>query len=113
MHEFTIASEIIEIVKNESKKANALQIKKVEIDVGELSGVVIEALQFALDSIIQDSEFEKMKIIIHSIKGQAQCNHCGKCFHTNELFSPCPQCQSFDLKITGGQDLKINRISIE
>ena len=50
MHEFSIALNIVDIASKTATDASATKINEVEIEVGILSGVIIEALEFALES---------------------------------------------------------------
>ena len=44
MHEFSIALNIVDIASRTAKKAKAKKINEVEIEVGIISGVIVEAL---------------------------------------------------------------------
>ena len=50
MHEFTIALNIIDIAKEYAIKAGTEKVIEIEIEVGDVSGVVFEALEFALEN---------------------------------------------------------------
>ena len=48
MHEFSIAQSIIDIAEEIATKEKADQIQSIDIEIGALSGVVLDALEFAL-----------------------------------------------------------------
>lgn len=113
MHEFTIATNIIEIAEESAKNANAEKITDIVIEVGTYSGVIIEALETALSFAKMGTLLEHAHTSIHEIKAQAQCTECKTVFSPDDFFTPCPNCGSFQLEIIRGKDLKVKSISVE
>lgn len=113
MHELSIAVNIVEIAEEKAKAENAQVIKEIELEVGELSGVVFDALDFALNSAIKDSMLESVVIKIYKIPGQAQCKQCMHQYNTDDYFSTCPQCGDFQTEIIKGKELRVKSIIIE
>ncbi len=113
MHEFSIALNIVDIALKTAKNAGAEKVNKVEIDVGILSGVVIEALEFALESAVKNSMLEGAQIIINKIKAGAICNNCHTEFEPDEIAAQCPDCQSVDFEITRGRELSVKSIDVD
>ncbi len=113
MHEFSIACNIVEMVDEIAEKEGAIKVDELELDVGLLSGIIPEALQMALDSAVKNSKLQDAGIIINLIEGKAKCENCGTGFVTNDLFSPCPSCGSFNPLIIEGKDLKIKSLKID
>lgn len=113
MHEFSLALNIIDIATEYAVKENAVEVREVEIEVGELSGVVIEALEFALESAVKGTLLEKAECHIKIIKGEVRCNQCHFEFETDNLYTDCPKCHSYSLEITKGKELRVASIVIE
>ena len=113
MHELSIATSIIEIAEEFAIKNKGANIIKIEIEVGELSGIVLDSLEFALELAIEKTVLERAKIIITTIKGMARCKQCGKEYVNSDWYTACPQCASMDFDITGGKELQIKSIFIE
>jgi hydrogenase nickel incorporation protein HypA/HybF len=113
MHEFSIALNIVDIALKAAKDANAKKINKVEIDVGMLSGVVIEALEFALESAIKNTLLEGSQIKINEIRAAAVCNNCHTSFEPDDFAVQCPDCKSADFEITRGRELSVKSIDID
>ena len=59
MHELSIAMNVIEIADEYAAKANATVVKEIEIEVGELSGVVLDALEFAMEVAVKNTILEQ------------------------------------------------------
>ena len=110
MHEGAIAESIVDILK-ETKTANNLsKITKVTLKIGIMSGVMIDALLFALDAlkneenIIKDTVFEVEKVNV-----KAHCVICEKDYHykeNDELMLICAEC-GMPLNIVEGKEMEI------
>ena len=108
MHELSIARSIVELVEEQADNRGASVVEELELEIGHLSGVEIQTLAFALDSAIKGSKLEKARIIRHYIEGEGQCSDC-----ETILFSPCPHCGSYLVKILKGKELRMKSIVIK
>ena len=113
MHEFSIALNIVEIAEKSAKENHATKINEVEIEVGEVSGVIHEALEMALQSAVNGTMLEKAKLVIHNIKAKAICNQCKKEFKPDNLVTVCPVCGSFGIDILKGKEMRVKSIHID
>ncbi len=113
MHEFSVAQNIVEIVTESFVNSGAKKIISVEIDVGILSGVVIDALQFAMDAAKNESPLEKANIIFNDIPAKATCRDCKKEFELIDFLSNCTYCNSINSDIIKGKELKVKSIEVE
>jgi len=113
MHEFSLVLNIIDIVTEYAVKENAKEVKEVEIEVGELSGVVYDALEFALQAAVKGTLMEHSSVQINLIKGLARCTECLHEYETDSLFKPCPECKNCAPDIIGGKELRVKSIVIE
>ncbi len=112
MHEFTIALNIIDIAKSEAEKAHVSEISQIEIEIGQASGVVREALEFALESAVKNSVLEKASVVIIEIGSIAECNVCKHKFETDSLIGICPQCGEITTNLISGRELKVKSITL-
>lgn len=49
MHELSIARSIVELVEEQADNRGASVVEELELEIGHLSGVEIQTLEFALD----------------------------------------------------------------
>jgi hydrogenase nickel incorporation protein HypA/HybF len=110
MHELSIATSIIEIAEDFAREKHVEKIRKIEVEVGKLSGVVCDNLIFALDIAVKDTVLDGAEIIIDETEGRSVCNPCGTEFVNNDWYTPCPGCQSLDFEITAGKELRVRSI---
>ena len=113
MHEFSLVLNIIDIVTEYAVRENAKEVKEVEIEVGELSGVVYDALEFALQTAVKGTLMEQASVHISLIKGLARCTECSNEYETDSLFKPCPKCHTYAPEIVKGKELRVKSITIE
>lgn len=113
MHELSIAMSIIEIAEENAKKANTTVINEIELDIGTQSGIVLEALEFAMQSAIIGTMAEKAKVKINTIPARAVCAECQNEFYVDEIFAPCPKCGNPFCEIIQGKELKVKSLKAE
>lgn len=113
MHEMSIAQSILDIVASEKSKAGDGMVQEVELEIGKLSGIEYESLEFALSVIKKGSVIESSKVIIRRPPGEAFCNDCGHRFEIDSPVNACPECNSYGCSIVGGRELRVLSILIE
>src|SRR5210317_1554188 len=113
MHELSIATSIVEICVEEAKKADAGKVTAVEVEVGTMSGVIPDALEFSWDVAVKDTIIGHAQLRITKVSATARCVHCDEEFDLEDAFSPCPACNKFGNDILTGKELKIKAITIE
>lgn len=113
MHELSITLNILNIVEENARDLNAKIVHEIEVDIGELSGVDNDALQFAMQCTVKRGLLEHAKLVINNIPAKARCNTCNHKFDVSDFYSECPKCNSFDHDIYQGKELKIRSIKID
>ncbi len=115
MHEFSIAMEIVDQVCEVAKNNHAQKITRLELIVGEASGIMSEALEMALRSAKLGTLLEQADIQIQKRKAGLRCLGCGFEFEIKEsvdMHALCPKCNFFT-KVIKGKELQINTIDVE
>lgn len=113
MHEVSIAQNILLIVEKEAEKKKASKIHLVKIILGQFTGVVKEALEFALEVVKKNSIADKAIFKIETISLQTFCPACNKDYDSqNEMIFQCPSCKG-NLDIVRGKEMYIDYIDLE
>jgi hydrogenase nickel incorporation protein HypA/HybF len=112
MHEMSIALSILDEVEKHAKTHNAKNIEELVLEIGDLAGIEIDALSFALEAIRKKSILADTIYKIETLNGKANCLECGKNFIMKELYDTCPECNSYFKDITEGKELKIKSITL-
>ena len=70
MHEYSLASEVIELVQREAAKNEVAAVEEIRIEVGDLSGVEPDAFESALQILVHETLLENAVIIIFRPPGR-------------------------------------------
>ncbi len=112
MHEMSIAMNIVELASAAAHDEGAQTINSIELDIGLLSGVMVESLEFCFEAASRSTPAQGAKLSINTIPGQGKCMACDIEFPVKTFTDQCPQCQRFLLNISQGKDLRIRAITI-
>ncbi len=113
MHELSIAQSIYNHVIQEVEQKQLPPVRKIVVRVGELSGVMPDALQFCFEAIIKETPLDKCQFIIEHVKLNGQCNNCRQKLNIENYVFNCPHCQSTDITVIQGEELDIAYIEVE
>lgn len=113
MHELSVAKNIIEIVTDFAMKHKAHQVTEVVLDIGAVSGVIPENLEFAWEISAKSTIAENAIMKINLIEAKALCLDCKKEFKLEDIYSMCVLCGSIRYDIIQGRELKVKSILIE
>lgn len=112
MHELSIAQNIVEIVVDYVAKTKSKQVKEVCIDVGAVSGVVPETLEFAWEESIRNTIVQGATLKINYIEAKALCAKCQKEFILRDIYTLCPFCNNIEFDIIIGKELSVKSIKV-
>jgi hydrogenase nickel incorporation protein HypA/HybF len=109
MHELGITQNIVEIVTNHAQGA---KVQKVSLEIGNLSGIMPDAVRFCFDVCCKNTVLEGATLEIIEIPGLARCRQCGAEFSLEQPFGIC-SCGSLEIDLIKGEELKIKDMEIE
>ncbi len=112
MHEVSIAANIIDIVGEELRKNQGSTVEAIHLQIGKLSGVVVESLLFALDVSKKDGIIKHANITVEEVRAIAVCRSCNHEFEADDYFQVCPECGSLDIHLVSGREMVIKSIEI-
>jgi hydrogenase nickel incorporation protein HypA/HybF len=113
MHEVGITQSIIEIAEKHALEGGARKVLSLTVEIGELSGVVPEAVEFAFEACSRGTLLEESKLIIESIPGRARCGDCRRETGIDRYSFACPSCDAFALEILQGEELRIKEMEVD
>ncbi len=113
MHEMSLNEGVLQVLQDHAKSQGFARVKTVWLEIGELSGVEIEAMRFGFDVVMKGSLADGAKLEIIRVPGQAWCMPCEKSVQVTQLFEACPDCGSYQLQVTGGDQMQIKELEVE
>ncbi|MFO7889583.1 MAG: hydrogenase maturation nickel metallochaperone HypA [bacterium] len=122
MHEASIGQSIVKTVLAEAEKQNAVKVDSVEIEIGELTFLGQDQVEFWIKTGFESTIAEGAEIKFRKIKGRIKCNKCGyegditvkedPQYHLLLPSFTCPECKSSETTIVSGKDAFIRTIKI-
>jgi len=113
MHEMSLAEGILQIVEDAAAKQGFKRVTEVRLEIGALSGVEVEALNFCLDMVLKDSIAEGARIELDKTPGLGYCLGCGENVLINALYDNCPKCGGYQVQATGGTEMRVKDLLVE
>jgi hydrogenase nickel incorporation protein HypA/HybF len=111
MHEMSIAMAVVQQVEEAPPEDVTGAVECVRLQVGELAGVVPDALRFSFSLACRGTVLEGAELLIDSVAGRARCTACA---HTWATGMPprlnCPQCDGSDTELLAGRELRITAL---
>ena len=113
MHELAITHNILNIALDEAGTAQAGKITRINLVIGELSGVVGDSVQFYFDFLSKDSVAEDAALDFKFVPAELRCLECLTSFNPKDSLWVCPDCQSRSVEVVTGRDCYIESIEVE
>ena len=114
MHELSIAKNLIEMAETAANDAGAMRVNQLNLQIGQLSGVVSDALLFCFDIAAQGTVVDGATLAIEMLPAVI---HCTVCEQDTELPSiqrfRCPRCDASAVHVIQGRELELVSLEIE
>lgn len=110
MHEMSITQGIIDICE---KHADGRRVLSLHVEIGELSSVVSEAVEFCFEACSSGTLLEGAQMNITRVPGMGCCQDCGAETPLTTLFDSCRNCGGFRFSILSGEEMQVREIEVE
>jgi hydrogenase nickel incorporation protein HypA/HybF len=111
MHEFSIASALIDQVLKIAEKNCLERIETIEVEVGAMQMVIPEALEAAFTAVSENTPAAGATMKQYEVPARARCRACGETYETTIDRYLCPQCGRADPKIVSGHDIILKSLT--
>ena len=112
MHELSIASGILDLVRQHVPDGRLGDVRAVEVKVGRLSGVVADSLAFSFDALVLDTELACARLVIEDVPVRCRCRACGAPFEIADPIFLCTSCGSPNVEVQSGTELQVVQIEL-
>ena len=113
MHELSITQSILSIVLEQAKAVQASKITKINLTIGELSGIVDECVQFYFDLLSKDTIAVEASLSFDRPSTKLRCRNCATTFSPDNLDWACPNCREQKIEIVSGRECYVSSIEVD
>jgi hydrogenase nickel incorporation protein HypA/HybF len=113
MHEMSICESLISIIEQQAIAQSFNKVNRVRLEIGALAGVETEALRFSFDVVTRGGIAENAALEIIELPTSGWCMPWAKDVAVQEGFDACPDCGSYQIQITGGEELRIKDMEVD
>lgn len=113
MHELSVTESIAAICLKHATGNKAKRVLKVNIKLGELTGIVDHYVEFYWDMVTKDTVAEGSQLNFKKLPARAHCRDCDEEFAIEEYDLTCPKCGQSNADIISGREFTVESIEIE
>ena len=113
MHEFSITQSILSIALEKANTANASRVSKINLVIGELSGIVDECVEFYFDFLSKDTIAAQASLSFQHPPIRLRCRSCATVFSPDDLNWACPNCREQAIEIISGRECYVESVEVE
>lgn len=113
MHEQSVVESLLAMVLENAEQAKASKVLRIYLVIGELSGVIEEAVDFYFSFLSRGTIAENAGIFYMHPPAKVRCRNCDTVYSPENLDFHCPDCNEQQVEIIGGRELYIDSIEVE
>lgn len=113
MHEASLAGGVLQLVEDAARREGFARVTRLRLEVGELAGIELRALRFALEAIAPGTLLHGATFDFESSAGQAWCMACAQTTPLAQRGDGCTHCGSYQLQPTGGTEFRVIDLMVE
>ena len=112
MHELSLIQNALALAKNRAREANAQHIHVIKLRIGALSGVSIDALEFAFDIARRDTPAAEARLEVERVPLICYCESCQAEFAPDDFVCECPRCHQLSANFQHGRELEVAAVEV-
>jgi hydrogenase nickel incorporation protein HypA/HybF len=112
VHEAGLAQAALEIAEERARERGATRIHRLVLHVGDLSGVVTDALRFALEALSPGTPAEGARFDIEVVPVECHCPACDRSFRPADVIYACPACGAISGDVRQGHELALHSMEV-
>ena len=113
MHEMSLAEGILKIALEYAEENEAKKVEEIGLLIGEMSGVVVDSLDFGFKMLAKGTIAEGAKLVVKEIPLIGRCTKCGEERHVDHYDFWCKKCGDGVLEIISGREMQVEYLEVE
>lgn len=112
MHEMSLAEGVLQLIEDSARQQRFEKVVTVWLEIGQLSGVEVEAMRFCFDAVTRDTVAHGARLEIIAVPGTGWCMACAATVPMSEVFGACPQCGGYQMQVSGGTEMRVKELEV-
>ncbi|MBO4945366.1 MAG: hydrogenase maturation nickel metallochaperone HypA [Muribaculaceae bacterium] len=113
MHEMSLAMSVAEIAESTMAQYPGKRLTAIELTIGEMAGVEMNAFRTAIDAVIRTSRWPDAVAEFNMVEAESCCIECGTRFRPRVFFDSCPACGSGACSVVAGMEFRVSALRME
>ena len=113
MHELPVTQGMLSIALDHAAKAGAKRITRINLLIGEMSGIVDDSVQFYFDFVSKETAAEGATLNFERVPARFRCRACDTTFSPSDREWTCPRCGELSVEIMAGREFYVDSIEVE
>jgi len=113
VHELGITQSIVDIAEQTARQHGGGKITSVTVEIGSLSGVVPDAVEFCFEACSKETLLEGARLVINVIPGRGRCLQCATEQEIDNHSFACDACGALGLERLQGEELRIKELEVD
>jgi hydrogenase nickel incorporation protein HypA/HybF len=113
MHELAITQSILSLTLEQAKKVNASKITRINLTIGELTGIVEDCVRFYFELLSKDTIAAEATLTFDKPPTTLRCRQCATTFSPENLTWVCPNCGEPKIEIISGRECLVSSIEVD
>ncbi|MGA4543511.1 hydrogenase maturation nickel metallochaperone HypA [Uniformispora flossi] len=111
MHEMSVALALVDHVAEAARADGRERALAVHVQIGELAGVVADALDFAFELAREGTPLEGARLVVETVPARARCRDCAAEFAVGAPPDlACRGCGGTNVELSHGRELRITAV---
>lgn len=107
-----LAEGVLQLIEDAAREQDFARVSAVWLEIGQLSGVEVEAMKFCFDAVTRDSIAAGATLEIIAVPGTGWCMACARTVPMTEVFGECPVCGGHQVQVTGGTEMRVKELEV-
>jgi hydrogenase nickel incorporation protein HypA/HybF len=113
MHEAAFTESLLSLALEKAREAGARKIIRVNLVLGELSGVAGDCVRTYFEALAPDTPAAGAALSFEVGPAILKCRGCGLSFPAPDHNWACPRCRGSSVEITSGRECYLESIEVE
>jgi hydrogenase nickel incorporation protein HypA/HybF len=109
MHELSLTQSMVDAIVERMGDA---RITRVRLEIGKLSGVVVDSIRFCFDLVAAGTAVEGAALEVEEPSGSCRCRDCSERFTVDDPIVLCPRCDGANVEVLSGRDIRIRSVEV-